>query len=71
MLRRSSAALSPESTGSGDHNRDVREVVEGRCAEGVRELVDAQVPSPVTQFIEGGRVCQTLDRAPKTLFDST
>ena len=29
------------------------------------------VPSPVTRFIKGGRVCQTLDRVSKTLFDST
>ena len=34
---------------------------------GVRE----QMPSPVTQFFEGGRVSQTLDRVSKTLFDST
>ena len=33
--------------------------------------LDSPLPSPVTQFIEGGRVSQTLDRVSKTLFDST
>ena len=28
-------------------------------------------PGPATQFIEGGRACQMLDKASKTLFDST
>jgi len=31
----------------------------------------AATPSPVTRFVEGGRVSQTLDGGSKTPFDST
>ena len=39
--------------------------------EGVLLALQLEEPRPATQFIEGGRVSQTLDGMSKTLFDST